>query len=60
MPVEAPAAAIAGAAELQVPPVVASLSVVVAPAATFSVPEMAAGDAFTVTVFVVYAHVPNV
>ena len=44
--------AIAGALLLQVPPVVASVSVVVKPAHTVKVPAMATGGALTVTVAV--------
>ena len=38
--------------ELQVPPVVASVKVVVNPAHIVAVPEIAAGEALTVTTFV--------
>jgi hypothetical protein len=49
-PVPATTVATAGVALLQVPPAVASLSVVVDPAQTLVVPVIAAGNGFTTTV----------
>lgn len=45
---------------LQVPPLVASVSVVVDPAQTMAVPPMAAGSGFTVTIEVVIHPVGSV
>jgi hypothetical protein len=50
-PVPAPTVAIVVAPELHDPPVVASVKAVAAPGHTVSVPVMAAGSGFTVTVF---------
>jgi len=52
MPVPEPTEAIDGLLLLQVPPLVAWLSVVVAPSHTSVVPVMAVGAVFTVTVVI--------
>jgi hypothetical protein len=52
-PLREPIDAIEGAPQLQVPPVVAQLSVVVSPAQNVAVPDIIAGFEFTVTVLVV-------
>ena len=59
IPVVAPTVAVAVLLLLHVPPVVGSLSVVVAPMHTTAVPVIAAGSGFTVTVAVFVHPVPS-
>lgn len=59
VPVVAPAVAVVVLLLVQLPPVVASLSVDVAPMHTTAVPVIAAGNGFTVTVAVFVQPVPN-
>ena len=53
IPVEEPIVATVGVLLLHVPPVVASLNVVVEPSQTVNVPVIPAGDGLTVTIVVV-------
>ena len=59
IPVVAPTVAVAVLLLLQPPPVVASLSVVVAPMHTTAVPVITPGNGFTVTAAVIVHPVPN-